>query len=84
MIEKNIVLFISTHETLRAENFFQEEGINFKPVIKPRSITSECGMGLEFYSRDKEKVLKICMENNLVLTGIYFKKEDGSWKMIDE
>ncbi len=84
MTEKNIALFISTHETLRAEKFFHEGGINFKTVIKPRNITSECGMGLEFYTRDKERVLKICRENNLVLTGIFCKKEDGCWKRIDE
>jgi hypothetical protein len=80
MIEKNIALFISTHETLRAEKILKSEDIDFKTVIKPRSITSECGFGLEFESRDKEKVLKICKENNLKLSGIFFKIEDGGWE----
>ncbi|MBI5749591.1 MAG: DUF3343 domain-containing protein [Nitrospinae bacterium] len=84
MIEKNIVLFISTHETLRAEKILKSKNIDFKTVIKPRSITSECGMGLEFYSRDKERVLKICRENNLKLAGIFFTREDGGWERIGE
>jgi hypothetical protein len=83
MTEKNIALFISTHETLRAEKFLQDGGIDFKTVIKPRNITSECGMGLEFYNRDKEIVLKICKENKLMLAGIFFKREDGSWEKIE-
>jgi len=84
MIEKNIILFISTHETLRAEKILKSKDIDFKTVIKPRSITSECGFGLEFESRDKENVLKICRENNLRLSGIFFKRKDGGWEKIDK
>ncbi|OGW00527.1 MAG: hypothetical protein A2889_08630 [Nitrospinae bacterium RIFCSPLOWO2_01_FULL_39_10] len=84
MIEKNIVLFISTHETLRAEKILKSEDIYFKTVIKPRSITSECGMGLEFNRNDKERILKICKENNLKLAGIFFKRKDGGWERIDK
>ena len=84
MIEKNIILFISTHETLRAEKILKSKDIDFKTVIKPRSITSECGFGLEFESRDKENVLKICRENNLRLSGIFFKRKDGGWERIDK
>ncbi|MBI3813967.1 MAG: DUF3343 domain-containing protein [Nitrospinae bacterium] len=80
---KNIVLFISTHETLRAEKFLQAGGIAFKTVIKPRNITSECGMGLEFESSDKETVLKICLENNLRLAGIFLSKEKGIWEKVE-
>lgn len=84
MTEKNIILFISTHETLMAEKILKSEDIDFKTVIKPRSITSECGMGLEFNCYDKEKVLKICRDNNLKLAGIFFKREDGGWERIGE
>jgi hypothetical protein len=79
---KNIALFISTHETLMAEKLFQAGGIVFKTVIKPRNITSECGMGLEFDGNDQEIVLKICRENNLRLIGIFFLKENGVWEKI--
>ena len=82
MIEKNIVLFISTHETLRAEKILKSEDIYFKTVIKPRTITSECGFGLKFESRDKKNVLKICEENNLRLSGIFFTRDDGGWERI--
>ncbi len=79
---RNIALFISTHETLRAEKFLEAGGIVFKTVIKPRNITSECGMGLEFDSNDKDRALKICQQNNLRLTGIFLLKSDGSWEKI--
>jgi len=84
MIEKNIVLFISTHETLRAEKILKSENIDFKTVIKPRSITSECGMGLEFEGHKTDTVLGICKRHGLKLAGIFTSREDGGWERIAE
>jgi len=77
MIEENIALFINTHETLRAEKILKSENIDFKTVIKPRTITSECGFGLKFNSHYREKILIICKNNNLRLIGIFI------WKKIE-
>lgn len=66
-----IAVFITTHETLQAEKMFTENRIPIKPVIKPRFISSECGMALEFYSSFKKEILKICHDNNLELVGIF-------------
>ncbi|MEK6590096.1 MAG: DUF3343 domain-containing protein [Nitrospinota bacterium] len=80
MSERNIALFINTHESMRAEMFLRLYGIDFKTVIKPRSITSECGMGLEFNGSDEKKVTEICKDNHLKLEGIFLSKENGTWE----
>lgn len=82
MTEKYIVLFISTHETLRAEKILKSEDIDFKTVIKPRSITSECGFGLEFDSLYKEKIIIICKNNNLKIKGIFIARGKDIWEKI--
>lgn len=83
MTEKNIILFISTHETLRAEKILKSEDIDFKTVIKPRSITSECGFGLEFDSHHREKILITCKNNNLKISGIFIARGRDSWEKIE-
>jgi len=83
MPEKYIVLFISTHETLRAEKILKSEDIDFKTVIKPRIITSECGFGLKFDSHHREKILITCKNNKLKMSGIFIAKEDGTWEKIE-
>lgn len=83
MAEKNIVLFISTHETLRAEKFLKSEDIDFKTIIKPRSITSECGFGLEFDSQLREKILTICKNNKLRMSGIFILRGKDIWEKIE-
>jgi len=83
MIEENIALFISTHETLRAEKILKSENIDFKTVIKPRTITSECGFGLKFNSHYREKILIICKNNNLRLIGIFISIGKDIWKKIE-
>ncbi len=83
MIEKNIVLFISTHETLRAEKILKSENIDFKTVIKPRSITSECGFGLEFDSHHREKILLTCKNNNLKISGVFIARGRDRWEKVE-
>jgi len=66
-----IALFQSTYETLRGEEYLKKHQIPFRPVIKPRSISSECSMGLEFDAKFMKKVITLSEEENLYLSGIY-------------
>ncbi|MFQ5559651.1 MAG: DUF3343 domain-containing protein [Nitrospinota bacterium] len=72
-----IAVFISTHETLRAEKFFKKCDMPFKPVIKPRGISSRCQMGLRFSPENLEILLEIVSQNGLALTGVYEKRGDA-------
>ncbi len=79
MTEKLLAVFISTHETLRAERMFKEAKIRVRATIKPRKISSNCQMAITF-SPDKIKdIRKTVKVNGLKLVGSYKKDADGEW-----
>ncbi len=81
MDKKRIVLFNTTHETLKAEKYLNKHNIPYRPVIKPRKIESNCGMGLEVDAADIEKVVTLCAKEELNLTGTY-KNLGSSWEKV--
>lgn len=76
-----IAVFNTTHETLKAEKLFKEAGIRIRTRIKPRSITSECGMALEFSASALGRIRKICLQNQLHLVGLYRELEKDLWQL---
>lgn len=71
VLEECILVFQTTHRTLQAENIFKKEKIKIKIVLKPRSITTDCGLAIRFSAEDKDTIFKIIKDNNLSLTGVY-------------
>lgn len=78
-----IGVFNNTHETLRAEKLFKEGGIKIRTRVKPRSITSECGMALEFPESALNRIKEICRQRHLKLIGVYREPGRGDWQIID-
>lgn len=79
MDKKVILLFQSTHETLSAEKIFLEDDIKAKPRTKPRSITSECGIGLEVLEKCLPEINALCQKNKFTLRGIYREFKNKTW-----
>ncbi|MDD5773010.1 MAG: DUF3343 domain-containing protein [bacterium] len=69
--EECILVFQTTHRTLQAENILKKEKIKIKIVLKPRSITTDCGLAIRFNAEDKDVIFKIIKNNNLSLMGVY-------------
>ncbi|MEW6087280.1 MAG: DUF3343 domain-containing protein [bacterium] len=69
--EECILVFQTTHRTLQAENILKKEKIKIKIILKPRSITTDCGLAIKFDPLNKDTVLKIIKDYNLSLMGIY-------------
>ena len=69
--EECILVFQTTHRTLQAENILKKEKIKIKIVLKPRSITTDCGLAIRFNTEDKDIIFKIIKNNNLSLMGVY-------------
>ncbi len=75
-----IAVFLSTHETLRAERHFKEHRIKVKATVKPRAITSNCQMAITFAPEDRGRIDAVVAEEGLDLTGIYRKEfHTGEW-----
>jgi hypothetical protein len=76
-----IAVFETTHETLRAEEFFRAQKMSFRPVLRPRGLGSSCRMALRFGEEELEKAKKAVAEGNLVLKSFH-RFEGGAWVKI--
>jgi len=76
---KIIAVFVSTHETLRAEKVFMEAGIKIRTRIKPRRISANCQMALAFPDIFLEDIYGLVKKNRLEMTGVYREDHNGNW-----
>jgi hypothetical protein len=76
-----LAVFETTHETLRAEDFFRAQQITFRPVLKPRGIGAACRMALRFPREELEKAKKAVAEGSLALSAFY-SHEGEAWVII--
>lgn len=77
-----IAIFDTTYETLRAEDYFREEGVVFRPVLKPRKIGSACRMALQFGEEYLPSAKGAVAKGKLALKAFYWK--DGEqWQKLD-
>lgn len=53
-----VVLFQSVSYALMAEKVLQQEGVPFKLIPVPKSISSDCGVCLRFMKADQDRVAK--------------------------
>ncbi|MBI3581282.1 MAG: DUF3343 domain-containing protein [Nitrospinae bacterium] len=76
-----IAVFETTHETLRAEEFFRAQKVPFRPVLRPRGLGASCRMALRFAEEELEKARKAVAEGNLVLKSFH-RFDGGAWVKI--
>ncbi|MBI5186785.1 MAG: DUF3343 domain-containing protein [Nitrospinae bacterium] len=82
MDEKIILLFPTTHETLLAEKVLKENNIRVKPRIKPRVISSQCGIGLEADEGRLPSILSLCEKNRFSRPGVFKESEGKGWEKV--
>ena len=78
-----IAVFLTTFETLRAEDFFNAEKVNFRPILKPRKIGSACRMALKFKEEELPLAKRAVEAGKLELTAFY-RRDDVQWMKIDK
>jgi len=71
-----IAIFNTTYETLRAEDFFREANVVFKPILKPRKIGSACRMALRFDEKDIRLAEEAIKNGDLELLSFYRQNGD--------
>jgi len=73
MVEKSkyyLLVFQSTHHSIKAEKIFSAENISYRIVPVPPEITADCGSAVRF-NEDLADVLQLMKKNNVVTAGIY-------------
>lgn len=74
-----IAVFVSTHETLCAERAIKNRKVRVRSLLKPRHISSNCQLALEFADKELSQVAEVVKDEELGLVGYYQKGENGDW-----
>ncbi|VAX24513.1 hypothetical protein MNBD_NITROSPINAE04-740 [hydrothermal vent metagenome] len=83
MSKKFIVVFISTHETMKAERAFKEGGVKVRTTTRPRTIDSNCQLALTFKDDELDKIVAITKKQSLSGAGFFRQGEGGLWERLD-
>ena len=68
-----IVLMSSVHETLKMEDALESRSIQFRSVVKPRSLGTDCGIALRIDAGDAGRVRDTAEESGCTIHGFYFE-----------
>ena len=69
--ESCVITFPAVYYALKTEKHLNKSGFKVKLIPVPRQISSNCGIALEFNSRDKEKISKIIRDSHFSIENIY-------------
>ena len=75
---KFLLLFKSTHLTLKAEKLFKKNNIIFRTTLKPKSITSDCGIAIVIEEDNLNKAISILKAKKIKDFQIY-KQVNNDW-----
>lgn len=76
MGEELIVLMSTVHQHLLMENRLERQGIDFKTVVKPRQLGTDCGMALSVKIDDVPQIQAIAARERAVVYGIFIRDGD--------
>ena len=68
---KQLVVFESVHQAIRAEQRLLKAGIRVELLPTPREISASCGQSLSFPADARETLLEILEQEKIEFSGIY-------------
>ena len=74
-----VVVFPTTHLTLKAEKVFEREHIAHRTVMKPRKISSDCGLAIRIDEKDVERCREAALTDNLKPVR-FFREAAKGWE----
>ncbi|GIP40632.1 hypothetical protein J31TS4_39120 [Paenibacillus sp. J31TS4] len=83
MDQNGLIAFDSTQQALRAEMLLEYVDLEIDVCPTPKEITAGCALAIAFHEEDLETVRRIIRDEEVVIRGIYFKK-DGKYDTIEE
>ncbi len=78
-----VIAFPTTHLTLSAEKSLEKAGIEHRTILKPRWISSECGLAIRIDHGSLESC-KAALTGDGILQAGFFREVDGKWECIEE
>jgi len=78
-----VIVFPTTHLTLGAEKSLEKAGIQYRTVMKPRKISSDCGLAIRIASLSLERSRGVFLADGF-LPVRFFREVEGAWECIEE
>ncbi len=78
-----VIVFPTTHLTLSAEKSLEKAGIEHRTIMKPRRISSDCGLAIRIDYRSLDSSREALTSDGLLPTR-FFKEVEGEWECVVE
>ncbi len=66
----NLLVFETTHLTMKAESLLKSAGISHKLFPNPRKSTNECGLVIKVLKKDMNKAVETCKQSDVTIKSI--------------
>ena len=76
-----VIVFPTTHLTLSAEKSLEKFGIGYRTIMKPRRISSDCGLAIRVKSESLDSCQKALTADGL-LPVRFFMEVEGEWHCV--
>ena len=77
-MKKSLLIFNSTQQALLAESLLEERGIEIDIVALPKEFTSDCGLAIQFDSKERDIVESLLEDGRLDFKAIIETRNDNS------
>lgn len=78
-----VIVFPTTHLTLSAEKSLENAGVEHRTVMKPRRISSDCGLAIRVGSDSLHRCAEAITADGL-LPARFFREAGGEWECFEE
>lgn len=85
-LEKNfcIITFPSTQHALKAEKILQSHTVDFIIIPTPREITASCGLSIKCFPNDKDNIVNLLENTQVVFENAYLIDRTKGNKLIEK
>ncbi len=80
-MEELLAVFPTTHLTLTAERVFKDAGLHQRTIMKPRRISSDCGLAIRLDASQLKQARELVQTADCLPATFYQSASDG-WRPI--
>ncbi len=78
-----VAIFNSIHRVMKAEKVLKERRLDILLIPVPRSLASDCGLAIRYAEADRETILAVLAETDLLPAEIYRYSADEFVRVMD-
>lgn len=76
-----LLVFPTTHLTLMAEKVFKGAGIKHRTIMKPRKISSDCGLAITLDMEQADRI-RVLVESSGHMPAAFYCKGENDWELL--